>query len=202
MAVFTIGKRRSVNMLSEVELVMFAIQAAIKLGRKIQTVFEDETRDRDLILPPVESDDLPFWDVTEAFFKGEGQVFVQPFGLYYNFWEKRDEDNVNRDKLRKAHFRIIKGIDMHRSADDVQGAFRRPEQFYSGANALFVVKQWREDTDPKRHPVQRIGGTVVEIALDYVKADPTLFNGNGKGDRITRAFLLSLDEVEFAEAEF
>ena len=189
-------------MLSQVELVMFAIQAAINLGRKIQTVFEDETRDRGLILPPVEGDDLPFWDVTEAFFKGEGQVFVQPLGLYYNFWEKRNEANVNRDKLREAHLRIIKGIETHRSADDVQGAFRWPEQFYSGANALFVVKQWREDTDPKRHPVQRIGGTVVEIALDYVKADPTLFGGNGKGDRITRAFLLSLDEVEFAEAKF
>ena len=38
-------------MLNYIDLVMFAIQAAIKLGRKIQTVFEDETRDRELILP-------------------------------------------------------------------------------------------------------------------------------------------------------
>jgi hypothetical protein len=40
----------------------------------------------------------------------------------------------------------------------------------------------------------------VELAVDYAKADPSLFGGNGKGDRIVRSFLLSLDNVEFAEA--
>lgn len=205
-------------MLNFVDLVMFAIQAAIKLGHKMQQVFEDETRDRDLILPPVEGTDMPFWDVTEAFFAGEGKPFVQapePFipegeesktlpsqGLYCEWWQERNEGNVYRDKLREAHHRILEGLEEYRTADDVQGIFRRPEKFYEGANALFVVKQWRDGTDPKRHSVQRIAGTVVEIALDYVKADPTLFSGNGAGVRVTRAFLLSLEKVQFAEAEF
>ena len=39
-------------MLNYIDPVMFAIQAAIKLGRKIQTVFEDETRDRQLPILP------------------------------------------------------------------------------------------------------------------------------------------------------
>lgn len=63
------------------------------------------------------------------------------------------------------------------------------------------MKQWRDGTDPKRHPIQRIGGTIIEIALDYVKADPTLFGGTGKGERITRAFLLSLEPLDLAETK-
>lgn len=60
-----------------VELVIFAIQAAIKLGGKIQTVFEDETRDQELILPEVEHTDLPNFVNTKVFFEGEGKLFVQ-----------------------------------------------------------------------------------------------------------------------------
>jgi hypothetical protein len=60
-------------MLNYIDLVMFAIQAAIKLGRKIQTVFEDETRDRELILSDVEHSDLPDSIIVMAFFAGEGE---------------------------------------------------------------------------------------------------------------------------------
>ena len=51
-------------MLPEVTMIIFAVHAAIKLGQKIRTVFEDEVRDRDLTLPPVgfSPADLPFWD--------------------------------------------------------------------------------------------------------------------------------------------
>ena len=49
-------------------------------------------------------------------------------------------------------------------------------------------KQWREGTDPKRPVWQRLAGTMVELAVDYVKVDPGLFGGNGKGDRIDAFF--------------
>jgi hypothetical protein len=62
-------------------LVMFAIQAAIRLGRKIQQIFEDETRDVALVLPNVEGRDLPGADETLAFFEGPGAAMVGPSGL-------------------------------------------------------------------------------------------------------------------------
>ena len=201
-------------MLNYIDLVMFAIQAAIKLGRKIQTVFEDETRDRELILPEVEHSDLPDPSIVMVFFEGEGKVYVQeptpgtgvgetvmPMGLYRDLWLRRHDSLTARDNLGRAYQRVMR---MHAAAanePDVQGAFRHSAKFYEGTNALFVVKQWRDGTDPKRHPMQRIGGTIVEIALDYVKIDPRLFGGSGTGERITRAFLLSLEELELAETE-
>ena len=148
-------------MLNYIDLVMFAIQAAIKLGRKIQTVFEDETRDRELILPDVEHVPLPQPSIAIAFFEGEGKIFVQEptpsavaggptvaMGLYHDVWLRRDDSPAAQDKLCRAYQRI-----QAYSANDpeVQGAFRKPEKFYAGTNALFVVKQWRDGTDPKRH---------------------------------------------------
>ena len=89
----------------------------------------------------------------------------------------------------------------HRQKDDVNGDYiREPDKLYQGANALFMVQQWRDGADPKRPVWQRLAGTIVELAVDYVKVDPGLFGGSGKGDRVVRSFLLSLDNVEFAEA--
>ena len=204
-------------MLSYVSMVLFAIHAAIKLGQKIRVAYEDGVRDRDLILPPVgfEPAELPFWPITEQFFQNEGQGFVAPppqpkpgeetqppGGLYSSLWEQRDQEDI-RYQLSFAHLRIMESIDPHRHDDDVKGDYRRePDKFYQGTNALFVVKQWREGTDPERPVWQRLAGTVVELAVDYVKADPGLFGGNGKGDRIVRSFLVSLDDVKFAETRY
>ena len=121
-------------MLNYIDLVMFAIQAAIKLGRKIQTVFEDETRDRELILPDVEHSDLPDPSIVMAFFEGEGKVYVQeptpgagagetvmPMGLYHDLWLRRHDSLTARDNLGRAYQRVMR---MHAAAanePDVQG---------------------------------------------------------------------------------
>jgi hypothetical protein len=204
-------------MLPYVSLIIFAIHAAIKVGQKIRTVFEEEVRDRDLFLPPVgfTPANLPYWDETENFFLGIGQGFVAPppktrpgeesrpqppAGLFYDLWLQKGKPAV-QEKLCFAYQSLKDNLDPHRREADVKGDYLRdPGKFYEGANALFVVQQWREGTDPKRPAWQRLAGTIVELAVDYVKADPGLFGRNGKGDRIVRAFLLSLDNVEFAEA--
>ncbi len=206
-------------MLPYVNVIIFAIHAAIKLGQKIRTVFEEEVRDRDLFLPPVgfTPANLPYWDETEDFFLNQGQGFVAPplqprpgeesrphppAGLFYDLWQEKGKPAI-QEKLCFAYQSIKDNIDPHRREDDVKGDYlREPDKLYQGANAFFVVQQWRQGTDPKRPVWQRLAGTIVELAVDYVKADPGLFSGNGKGDRIVRAFLLSLDNVDFAEARY
>jgi hypothetical protein len=203
-------------MLPYVSMIIFAIHAAIKLSQKIRTVYEEEVRDQDLILPPVGfvSVSLPLWDDTEQFFEGPGKSFVAPppkpqpgektlpqppEGLYFKLWQERNKQAI-KDQLCLAYQRIQENLDPHHKDDDVKGEYRRDtEKFYAGANAVFVVQQWRDDADPKRPVWQRLAGTVVELAVDYVKADPGLFGGQGKGDRLARSFLMSLDDVKFAE---
>lgn len=205
-------------MLPYVDLVLFAIHAAIKLGQKIQTVFEDEILQRELVLPAVGFPDseLPTPSDTEDFFAGKGKVFVEKrvkvtsasgdvsevpeCGSLYDLWKKwqaGEAPGTTMNQLRQA----AKTLMEFGKADDVRGEYRRdPQTFYAGANALFVVKQWRVDPHPP--PLQRLAGTIVELALDYVKVDPTLFGGKAIGDRVVRSFLLSLDDVQFAETRY
>lgn len=207
-------------MLPYVSMILFAIHAAVKLGQKVRVIYEDKVRDQDLILPPVGvvPPGLPDWDLdVRPFFEKEGQAFVAPpsepkkgeeekpqppQGLYHDWWQDRSKP-ANQTNLCLAYQNITETLIPQRNADDVKGEYRRePDKFYQGANALFVVKQWREGTDPDRPVWQRLAGTVVELAVDYAKVDPGLFGGNGKGDRITRAFLMSLERVDFAESRY
>ena len=202
-------------MLPYVSMVLFAIHAALKLGQKLRAIYEDKVRDQDLILPPigVVPPDLPDWDLdVRPFFEKAGQAFVAPppqaelgenaqppppEGIYFSLWQKKGKP-ANQKLLCLAYQKIKNNLDPHREEDDVKGDYRRDlDKFYQGASALFVVKQWREGTDPKRPIWQRLGGTVVELAVDYAIADPGLFGGNGKGDRLVRSFLQSLDQVDF-----
>jgi hypothetical protein len=180
-------------MLGYDDIVMFAIYAAMRLGQKVVSIYGDEVRDATLILPPVDADNpaIPSWPVAQKFFKGEGKAFVAAGGLYAQWWLDEQHDPLAREKLCNAYYVIQQNINIQK-ADDLEDLMRRPEQFYAGSYALLrQVKQRQEGADPKRHPVQRVAGTIVELALNYVKLDPTLFGGNGKGDRVLREFLLS-----------
>ncbi len=182
-----------------VSIVMFAIYAAIQMGQKVITVIGDEVRDRDLVVPGVKVDDyLPSWIETQSFFAGEGKDYVSPGGLYASWWQKSQGDSRFKDKLQLACLAIQQKSEVQK-ADDLRGySCGNLEKFSPPA----LVKQWREGTDPKRPPVQRLAGSMMELALDYVKVDPTLFGGKGKGDRLLRGFLSSLDEVQFAEDDW
>jgi len=67
--------------LAYVAMIIFAIHAAIKLGQKIRTVFEDEVRDRDLILPPVifAPAALPFWQPEVCRWLGRAEPVLAKF---------------------------------------------------------------------------------------------------------------------------
>ena len=198
-----------------VSMILFAIHGAIKLGQKLRVIYEDKVRDEDLVLPPPGPvpPGLPDWDLdVKPFFEGNGQALVAPppeaeftkdgqpalpEGMYYELWKERGKP-IYQERLCFAYQEIIGKLNPHREEEDVSGDYRRePDKFYQGANALFVVKQWREGTKPNPPVWQRLAGTVVELAVDYATVDPRLFGGNGKGDRLVRSFLLSLQGVDF-----
>jgi hypothetical protein len=202
-------------MLPYVSMILFAIHGAIKVGQKLRVIYEDNVRDEDLVLPPVGvvPPDLPDWDLdVKPFFEKEGQALVAPpphgeltkdgqpalpEGMYYPLWKEKGKP-ANQTRLCLAYQNITNNLAPHRQDEDVNGDYRRePDKFYQGTNALFVVKQWREGTDPKRPVWQRLAGTVVELAVDYATARPGLFGGNGRGDRLVRSFLLSVQDVDF-----
>jgi hypothetical protein len=145
----------------DASLVIFAVQAGVRLGRKLNDVLIDETNERSLVLPlgnlfgsAVENDALDYFR--------EHPEFVAPKGPYAG---------LNRPELVKAYRTILALEARLGDAGGVSGDGRqivlelnRFEQLKSGFGA--------------NHPLQRILGEVVEIAIDYFVAQPSMLEGD------------------------
>ena len=59
------------------ELILYAIQSAIKLGKQIRRAYLDNLKRRELILPLPKFPSQKDWTSALNFFEGDGNVYVQ-----------------------------------------------------------------------------------------------------------------------------
>lgn len=182
-------------------LIIFGIQAAIRLGGKVIEVYQDEMRDRNIILPLAESTGSFTYGAALDFFKDEGKLFVEEGGLYHELWKKIGPDgNATRkvkDKLRKAAVYVDRVLN---KAKAQEMGYVDEKTFYKGMAGYYAIAQWKKgDPGHPNLPLQRIAGTVLEIGLDYVKTDSSFLVGDSKSEKIVRSILLALEPIEFAE---
>jgi len=164
---------------------MFAIEAGIKLGRKVNEVLVDETAQRPLLLP---LGDL-FGSVQEAdamrFFNTDGKSLVAANGPLF-------PHRTDRPKLLEF-YRAMLGV------EDAQGpvansAARRDEVVAQ----LAALDQFDEKFKAK-NPARRIFGTLVEIGIDYLVTHPEALGKDSPARKVIHSFASALDETDFAE---
>jgi hypothetical protein len=164
---------------------LFAIEASVRLGRKLQQTLVDETAERPLLMP---LGDL-FGSVTEAeamrFYTVEQPELIEPGGVCHAF---RD------DRLRLIEFyRALRGVESHAAmAGDPRAQRRRL------AGQLSALDQFDRAFE-SLHPARRILGTVVEIGMDYFAAHPEAMGRESTARGIVGAFVAGLTDTEFAE---
>lgn len=167
-------------------LVLFVIEAGVKLGRKINEVLVDETAQRPLLMP---LGDL-FGSVTEAeamrFFAVDQPELIKAGGSCFAI---RDD----RAKLIQV-YRAMRGVETQvmAPASDLN-AKRREIVGHLGA-----LDQFDEGFEAK-HPARRILGTVVEIGVDYFAAHPEAMGRDSTARKIVHAFVAGLQDTDFAE---
>lgn len=166
-------------------LVIFAIEAGIKLGRKVNEVLVDETAQRPLLLP---LGDL-FGSITEAdamrFFNGDGSHLVTVNGPLRPF---------KSDHAKLAEFyRAMLGMESA-AAPVSNPAVRRAEL----VSQLAALDQFDQDFEAKS-PARRVFGTVVEIGIDYLSAHPEAIGKDSPARKVIHSFVSALDETNFAE---
>jgi len=166
-------------------LVLFAIEAGIKMGRKINEVLVDETAQRPLLLP---LGDL-FGSITEAdamrFFNTEGSHLIGAGGPLSSY-------RANRPKLVEF-YRAMLGVE-NVQAPAASPAARRAEVVAQ----LAALDQFDQDFQA-RHPARRIFGTVVEIGIDYLATHPGALGKDSPARKVLLSFVSALDETAFAE---
>jgi len=163
-------------------LIMFGIEAGVKLGTKLNDVLVDATVEKPMLLPVGEL----FGSVTEddaiEFFDNHSELTTagQPYHRY-----------SRADKLKA--YKTLKQID-----DRVVGSGSVSSEAIQIVSNLQKLQQYKKGFGSKP-ALQRVVGTLVEIGIDYFVAHPEAIGAKSGERKILQAFVESLDEVNFAE---
>jgi len=153
--------------------VIFAIQACIKLTIKVREIAIDDTADKPLTTPA----GTLIGDELEA-------AASHYFDQHPAVAPANEADQV---KTFQAIVKIEQGI-----------AAGTPPNVREMLKQLGPVAQLKPGTGP-RPALQRLLGTVAEIAVDYFVANPEKLGRNQGTRQVLAAFIARLDDVEFSE---
>ncbi len=171
-------------------LILFGIDAGVKLGRKVYDVLVDANIERPLLLPVGDlradvSRNMAinyFMNHPELVAKGDDET---PRGPYYG---------LNQTQLLLAYKTLIEIDELLPSSD---GSMKDAQSLLAN---LGRFEQYKKSFRSKP-ALQRLLGTFVEIGIDYFLAYPESVAKNGDARRIVVAFVDSLDQVDFAEGK-
>jgi len=164
------------------ELIMFGIDAGIRLGQKLNDVLVDSTIEGPLLLPVGEL----FGSVKKSraiLFFDKHPELTAPGKPYHGL----DADNKLKAYLTLKHIdmQVVGSGDISPTAIEIVSNLQRLRQYEDGFGA--------------RPAVQRVIGTIVEIGIDYFVSHPEAIGAKSSERKILQAFVESLDDVNFAE---
>lgn len=166
------------------QLVIFAIQSAVKLGRKIYDVLVDGTVETPLVLPVGElRANVEENKALVYFTRPENAHLISPGGPYAG---------LNKEKRLQAYRTLLainERLDVRQDNLAAAAAIVRD---------LHGFLQFRAGQGAKS-PLQRILGTVFEIGVDYFTAHPESLSRNSNAQRVIASFLQGIETTDFAE---
>ena len=166
-----------------VATILFAIQAGVRLGSKVHQVLLDATQERVLVMPM--ADDLQGVQETEArMYFIEHPELTAPGGPY---------EGLQKEDRLKAYRTILKIGGQFGGGAEGEAAAR---DSLTRLGAMEQVKQGFAS----RPPIQRLLGTVAEIAIDWFTANPGALEQDSDAKKVLAAFLRHLDDVQIAES--
>jgi hypothetical protein len=184
-------------MVGTADLILFAMQAAIKLARAGRDIYKEDTQMRILELPlPVAFDDplvrarehANYVENTDR--RRYNELFKQAF----------DDSNQAQDGERQktGEKRLIE-LYLHELAE---GRVPTVKVGCQGIAGKLAIRQWARGDTPAPHPLQRAAGALVEIAIDYFVQVPGALHEDTKQGRTVKALLAGLDDFDFQESRW
>jgi hypothetical protein len=185
----------------EAELIMFAIRSGIKLGQQSREAYVDATRRRELMLPLPNFPTAITVDSAGGYFIGEGARHVKAPSRLADLvgrWNSRaalsaDEEAELRVFRCECFVQDLTQAGLPVSAADA--SVFGPEDLQT----LLQVRQWGRGTDPTPSALQRVGGTLIEIGVDYFATMPGALNAHSTMGKIAHAALAGLEPLKLSE---
>ncbi len=180
------------------QVVLFAIQAAVRLEGQVRQVQIDKIRDNRLNLLTPKFRGLNFKSAVRWFTReGAASIANNPNFILLVDRAERREGLSGRDQQRL--------IDEYIQRRNVQDGLVEIDTSYglSSDNVFAVtnVAQWQSNAGRYPSPLQRICGSLIEIGVDYFKNYSGLINTDTTQGKMLMSFFDAIDEIDFAEGQ-
>jgi hypothetical protein len=171
-------------------LILFGIQAVIRLGKIGKDASEQYVRDAEALFPGIRK---PAFDratfVTTFFLDDKYTHFVKGADApYQEFWSshgvKNDLNSIDTIFAAAVRIKSEEGIDLNKWLAD--------SQVIAGAT---LVQQWDPNKPAPLSPFARVILAAGDIALEYVSINPGLLGAGGNGQKLIGAFAKNLSDL-------
>ena len=180
------------------QIILFAIQAAVRLEGQVRQAQIDRIKNHSINLLTPQFDGSVNVKSAVRWFTRSGASSIADDLELVKLVEKAEVDR--RGLSDEERDRVIKEYTKIRNLDEglvkFSGGIPKEHIF-----ALTEVKQWEDGKNPNPSPLQRIGGSLIEIGVDYFKTTPYLANANSPQAKMLSSFLDAVDEIDFAEGQ-
>ena len=190
-------------MVANSQFVIFAIQAGLRLYAVGRKAYVEATLDRPLILPLPRGPGISAASA-RMFFKND------PIGKEIAKKEEHERirlllaaadsgtlDPAGKDEFTQIYFAYLRELKPDNFDDPAMSDEPKGHELV----AIMTIRQWSKG-ELGEHPsaLQRIAGTLVNIAVDYFVHTPEAISEKRPTGRALKAFLEAIDMVDFAEA--
>jgi len=178
-------------MIGTAELIVFAIQAATRLARTGRMIYLEESIRRELPFPlPASLGNLAttaesYGQSLSAYPEGTRQRQAYD-ALFAPAIHAGDTDGIIAAYLDRVHRGLVPQSKI--TAREMAGLAQLP--------------QWEDADVPFPKPLQRVAGTLVNIAVDYFVHVPGALADDTKQGKVLKTLLRGLDDVAFDEARW
>jgi hypothetical protein len=191
-----------------VDVIFFAIRAALRLAEEGRRAIISTTRGRTLVLPLPQGIGADA-DSAFVYFSTAGLIRLRPGSALEAAYRRVEAVSLShapaadRMLLLDTYNEILAKERAERAGDgeiELQDNTRRPAREVA---AVFTIRQWerQEEEAFERRLLCRVAGTVVDLAVDYFATVPGALNENSKQGRVLKAVVSALDKLEFAEID-
>lgn len=187
-------------MTATADLILFAVQGALRLGLEARQAYVDATRDRALVLPLPDCDFTADLNTARTFFNQYPQEAATTPRLKALFEQLCHHGHLDSEEEQQFinYYREIRLLEASRWIEikpTAEGTFLTRE-FVA---AMVSVRQWAREGEGNVTALQRVAGTIIELAIDYFAHAPGALNTNTRQGKVLEAVLQSLDQLELAD---
>ena len=193
--------------MASADLVLFAINSALKLSAAARAQYVASTQSRPLTFPLPDVDFSPDTLSAINWFRGAGAKYQSEsrtlLALKSTLASNASSIDISRQLDDDTSKTLMANYDVYFKMSLLERGVRLGEKAdidNASMLSLLQIRQWRDGESPHPSLLKRIAGNLIDTAVDYFVRVPGALNTNSKHAKAIKALVSGLDKIEFTDA--